>query len=197
MIVYDIMAKLTVLDELKIKGGGLYCWLAWEKLDSDNKAIFKVGFTDSFKKRVDQVHSYFPLGVYFIAFLQTPTSKRYKRKGSQRFMKTLNEYYIEVEKALIGLLIENGAMQIYSTTRIRNQGATEYFYTNYEMIQKSFMELKKKYGGKLSLFFPDNINKTAEDLEKKCFSRKSKRLNKTQKCYRAEIFIPLSKDKRK
>ena len=62
--------KYTVIrDELKIKGGGLYCFLPYANLDKFHKSIFKVGLADNFNKRNEQYSTYFPLGVYFVAFL--------------------------------------------------------------------------------------------------------------------------------
>ena len=58
--------KISLIrDELKITGGGLYCFMPFEKLDSHKKAIFKVGYTTtSIDKRGDDYYGYFPNGFY-------------------------------------------------------------------------------------------------------------------------------------
>lgn len=61
--------KVTILnDELKIKGGGLYCYMPFEKLDKHKKAVFKIGLAIDFNSRTEIYHTYYPNGVYMVAF---------------------------------------------------------------------------------------------------------------------------------
>ena len=52
-------------DELFLKGkNGLYCLLPFERLDSNKKAIFKVGRTSQdVATRIENYHTYYPLGL--------------------------------------------------------------------------------------------------------------------------------------
>lgn len=203
--------KNTVVeDELKIKGGGIYCICPWEKLDDNNKTIFKIGFTTSFRKRIEQYHTAFILGVYLVAFLQTPTKGR--QKGSNgRFNKTITEYYHEIENKLKRIIVANGGKNITSTTRIRNlngnnEGESEWYYMDENIIRNSFRQIKNDYGGKFGGGFNDifnlnEINANADKTNKKfncsvvnssSSSSSSNNKTKKKKCYKAEIYFPLS-----
>ena len=69
-------------------------------------------------------------------------------------------------------MVKNGAIQVHSTTRIRNQnsrkeGATEWFYCTQDIIHLAFDWAKTKYGGKLEKYtFKKNMNKKALESEK-------------------------------
>ena len=97
--------KYTVIeDELNIKGTGLYCIMPFEYLDENNKALFKIGLTTrSFKDRMENYHTSFPLGVYLVAFLKAPTAMRIRRTGNTRTVTTLKAYYTAIEEAMIKL----------------------------------------------------------------------------------------------
>ena len=44
--------KLSVVgDELKLKKGGLYCYMPFENVDANHKAVFKIGLAIDFEKR--------------------------------------------------------------------------------------------------------------------------------------------------
>lgn len=67
--------KYTVVnDELRLKPeSGLYCFLPYERLDGEKKAVFKVGLTSQdISNRIEQNHSYYPTGVYMVFFLSLP-----------------------------------------------------------------------------------------------------------------------------
>jgi hypothetical protein len=49
--------------------------MPYETLDMKNNAIFKIGMTLNFKNRVEEYHTYFPNGVYHIAYLADPPLK--------------------------------------------------------------------------------------------------------------------------
>ena len=52
------MSKHTVLrDELKVKGGGIYCFLPYERLDKHKKAVFKIGLAIDFNQRTENYPS--------------------------------------------------------------------------------------------------------------------------------------------
>jgi hypothetical protein len=71
------MTKYTVIrDELKLTGGGLYCFMPFAKLDRHKKAVFKIGLALDLSNRTENYHTYFPNGVYMVAFLnQIPARK--------------------------------------------------------------------------------------------------------------------------
>ena len=154
--------KYTVInDELNLKGGGMYCYLPFGNLDKHKKAIFKVGMALNFKSRTEQYHTYFPLGVYMIAFLEEP---RIPAKTRNKKETTKTEQYIKVENFIMDYLTEHKATRIYSTTRTKNQnvkkeGQTEWFYTDEDLIHEAFTEAKNKFGGELKLFFLDGLDK--------------------------------------
>ena len=71
--------KYTVAnDELKLKHkSGLYCFMPHERLDKSNKAVFKCGMTtQDFADRIENYHSFYPLGVYMCYCLTVPRLKR-------------------------------------------------------------------------------------------------------------------------
>ena len=78
-------------NELFLKGkNGLYCLLPFERLDSKKKAIFKVGMTSQdLAIRIENYHTYFPLGLYVVMFLAYPRLKQ----GQDR-----NKLYRDMEK---------------------------------------------------------------------------------------------------
>jgi hypothetical protein len=147
--------KVTVIrDELKIKGGGLYAFLPFDNLDKNHNAVFKIGLALNLNKRVEQYHTYFPQGVYMIAFLEDPPiplTLRHK-KGPTR-----KEHYIKIEKFILKFIDNNGGKRIHTTARVINpnverKGETEWEYTNDDIIHKAFEAAKKKFGGTLNLY---------------------------------------------
>ncbi len=75
--------KITVLDEMGIKGGGLYAILPYERLDKNGKAVFKVGLASNLRGRMEQHHTDYPLGFYYTAIRKSAfigKIKRYRRR---------------------------------------------------------------------------------------------------------------------
>lgn len=147
--------KHTVLrDELNIKGGGIYCYLPFERLDQYKKAVFKIGLAIDFNNRTEQYHTYFPLGVYMVAFLVNPPIPRKTRTQDE---KPTRAHYQVIERFILDYIENNGGKRVYSTTRIKNpnlkkEGETEWIYTDEQTIQQAFKEAQKKFNGKLDLF---------------------------------------------
>lgn len=154
----------VVRDDLKIKGSGMYCFLPYEQLDSDHKAVFKVGMTiNPFEKRTEQYHTYFPLGVYMVAFLENPPVPRKTTK---------TQHYLKIENFIFDSIQSNEGIRIYSTTRIKNQnqkkeGATEWVYCDVHAINSAFLEAQKQFGGTAHTFSLKklNLNKVLKDKE--------------------------------
>ena len=71
--------KYTVANnELNLGGkNGLYRFLPYERLDDEKKAILKCGMTtQDFADRLENYHSYYPMGVYMCFFLSPARMKR-------------------------------------------------------------------------------------------------------------------------
>jgi len=153
--------KYTVVyDELQLKGGGLYCFLPFANLDKNHKAIFKIGVAMNFKSRTEQYHTYFPNGVYMVAFLEEPRIpiKTRSKKGI-----TKKEQFLKIENFIMDYLVKEGAKRVYATTRIiklneNNEGQTEWFYTDENLIHEAFTEAKKKFGGEIHLFYLEGLD---------------------------------------
>jgi hypothetical protein len=161
--------KTVVRDELNVKGGGLYAFLPFEKLDKNKKALFKIGIaTKSINHRTEQYHTYFPNGVYIVAFFENPRIPMALRGKKEVTKKT---HYINIENFVMNYVEENGGRVVHSTTRVknpndRNEGRTEWVYTDENIIHDAFTAAERKYGGILQTFHLKGINKTAEALEK-------------------------------
>ena len=173
--------KVTVIrDELKLKGGGLYCYMPFERLDQHKKAVFKIGMAIDFSKRTEGYHTYFPEGVYMVAFLQNPPvprgllrsytqeqkAKLEKGKGSMKKI-----HYMTIEKFILDYVDTHGGKRIHSTTRMKNlnedkKGETEWTYTSDNVVNEAFDAAHKLYGGTLHSLFLDGINQTAAEKER-------------------------------
>jgi hypothetical protein len=150
----------VVFDELNLRGGGLYCFLPYENLDKHSKAIFKIGVAMNFRSRIEQYHTYFPNGVYMVAFLEEPPVP-IKTRSKKNITK--KELFIKIENFIMNYLAVNGAKRVYATTRIirlneNKEGQTEWFYTNEDLIHEAFTEAKKEFGGETKLFFLEGID---------------------------------------
>ena len=102
----------------------------------------------NFSSRAEQYHTYFPLGVYMIAFLENPIQS-VTRNNHQL---TKQEYFLKVERWIMDYIENNGGQRIYSTARVHNanvakEGQTEWFYTIENLIHEAFVETEKKFNG--------------------------------------------------
>lgn len=152
--------KTVIRDELELKGGGIYCFMPYERLDAKHKAIFKIGMAINFNSRTESYHTYFPLGVYMCAFLEDPPVPRKTRTREER---TKKSHYLTVESFILKYIDAHGGQRIMSTTRTRNknankEGETEWTYTNEDVIHEAFTEAHKKFNGKLKLFYLEGLD---------------------------------------
>lgn len=166
-----MVKKVTVLDEMGLKGGGIYCILPYERLDSDGKAVFKVGLASNLRNRMEQHHTDYPLGFYYIAILENPLLSS-KLRDTDQEKKETTKLLKKVEKYTFNQIEDLGGQKIHSTTRVKNlnekgEGATEWFYTNEETIRQAFVNASVKFGGKLDLSHLKDINKIASQNEKR------------------------------
>ena len=148
--------KYTVLhDEMGIKSNGIYCIMPFERRDKNNKAVFKIGMAiKSINRRMENYHTDFPLGFYYVAILEQP--------NRNKNLRAIYPYYREIEKFIFDYVTIKGAKRIQSTTRILNDGNTEWFYTDEDIIHEAFTKAQEKYGGKIDLSSLDGINKLAK-----------------------------------
>lgn len=184
----------VLVDELKIRDGGVYCFLSFSTLDKHHKAVFKIGIAKRFQHRSEQYHTYFPHGVYYVAFLEEP---RIPIKTRSRKPVTIDKQYKEIERFIMTYLTKNGAYQITSTTRImrqneNNEGETEWVYTDENLIHKAFTEAKKKFGGKIHLYFLEGY----DDKGKYSSINKEyqKELKNNKDCYVGKIIYPTHRE---
>ena len=101
-----VLKKQYVLDDLeefplKKDAGGLYALLPYERLDAKGKALFKVGQADSFRKRFEQYHTYYPLGFYYKNLLANPDKGKepfFYKDSEDRGKRKLNlkKYYNKI-----------------------------------------------------------------------------------------------------
>ena len=144
-------------DELFLKGkNGLYCLLPFERLDSNKKAIFKVGRTSQdVATRIENYHTYYPLGLYICFFLAYPRVKKDQDKMT---------LYRKMEKELINNLKETDAKMMIFPSRPSKR--SEWFYTDYDDLQYAFRQVQSDYGGVLHEFSLDGINKQYDTIMK-------------------------------
>ena len=160
--------KITVLDEMGLKGGGIYCILPYERLDNQKKAVFKVGLASNLRSRMEQHHTDYPLGFYYIAFLENPLLS----KDVSNTKTATSSLLRKVEKYIFNEIEDLGGQKIHSTTRVKNrnekgEGATEWYYTNEDTIHQAFTNAFMKFGGNLDMSHLNDINKTAAQNEKR------------------------------
>jgi len=164
--------------DIKHKNGGIYCFMAFEYLDKNKKAIFKIGQTTRpLEKRGDSYHTYFPMGVSTIANLENPT-KDLKNKTDVEVRK---KHYEKIEKFIMNYIIgEKGGYQIISTAKSRDNGKTEWVYTDLASIHEAFQDAEEEFGGTLKAYHLDD--EEYNELRKKKLRDKH---------YMAKIVYPL------
>ena len=109
----------VVADELGHKGNGIYCVYPFTNLDKDGKGCYKIGMTtESYKKRIDSYHTYFPQGVYLVAFLEKPPINTRLLRGTEK-EETIKKLYLKIEKFIIQYILDAGGRRIYSTARVQ------------------------------------------------------------------------------
>jgi hypothetical protein len=160
----------VIRDELNIKHphGGIYCFLPFDYFDEYNKAIFKIGLTTrALEKRTDSYHTYFPMGVTLIANLENPL-RGVKDKSNVEVRK---KRYETIEKFLMKYIIGKGGYQIRSTTKSKDEGRTEWVYTDVATIKDAFEEALNEFGGSGAIFLFDDgyDDRNTKKLEDKYF----------------------------
>ena len=159
--------KFTEILKIDLKGkGGCYCFMPYETIDAKENAIFKIGMTKNFDKRADQYHTYFPNGVYMVAFLAEPSLNTWKNRNKYEKMTISSKktiFYKEIESFLFKYITIHKGDRIFSNTRVQHannnkSGATEWFYCNEDIIHDAFDEARKRYGGEVRHFYLEGID---------------------------------------
>src|SRR3984957_12346651 len=84
----------NVLKEIGVTSkGGIYSFIPWDNVDNKGRSVYKIGSTTSYKKRMENYFTAFPLGVYYVGFLGGCRKKR--RRNT-----TTRVYYGEIEKEI-------------------------------------------------------------------------------------------------
>ena len=141
---------MTELEKEGIKkgSGGLYCFTPYGSLDEAGKGVFKIGQTTNFHNRLNQYHTYFPRGLYMIAFIVDPPFNAVRKKvwreekgrTKKELKRQMSAYYRKMEDFLFAKVREKESLGsvrlIRSTVRIRRGldaregGETEWVYTS-------------------------------------------------------------------
>jgi hypothetical protein len=166
---YSVMRDELHIDESK---KGIYCFLPWERVNKDDKAFFKVGLSGNLNRRVEDYHTYFPLGVYMCAFLEEPTKNRTAKETDRQYLEKIEKYIFDKAE-------DEGANVLYTSTRVKNKGRTEWLYSDLETILECFKMAHDRYGGKFHAYNIDHINNDAKQHEK------------LKPLYKAEIIMPI------
>ena len=151
--------KYTVANnELNLKGkSGLYCFLAYEKLDRHKRAVFKCGMTtQEFSARIENYHSYYPLGIYLCFFLSPARMKRGQDK---------NETIREMEQVLFKNIQDAGGKRLKFPSRPTQKWdySSEWFYTSFDELDAAFDQVSELYpGSKLNKYDSSEFNRNFE-----------------------------------
>ena len=158
----------VVQDELNITGPGLYAFLPFDNIDKKRMGVIKIGMSSSLQRRTQDYTSYFPNGVYMLAFLTNIKGKRATRSTKKQTPQAIRE---EIEKFIIDYIAshDNGK-RLYSTDRVRNkngqlEGQTEWVYSRVENVHAAFLEAAKEYNATEHLFYLQGLNPETGKLE--------------------------------
>lgn len=143
MVVYGLPAstsrrlkKLHEIDRVLVplnNEGGLYCMTPYERMDERGCTVFKYGISLDLRKRVDSYHTYFPHGLYMLAFIKAPPLDKHvqeaidkiknadARKKEQR--KEEKRLYMEIESTIKDLLTAREQKEAAAAAVVANKKA--------------------------------------------------------------------------
>ena len=89
------------------EGSGIYCFFPFDKLEADNKGVFKIGnTTQTFQQRLQQYHTYFVNGVYVLFFISVNAKEDYSLPDDfKHLLNVMEDYVIKLVKAKDGVII--------------------------------------------------------------------------------------------
>ena len=150
--------KYNVLhDELKIRGrSGIYCFLPYETVDKEGKAVFKIGMTTrDFAVRIEEYHTYYPLGVYMCLFLTFQGMKPVPKADRKKHHETIERAVFEAVAAHHGKRLKFPSRP----GRKGNYDKAEWVYASFEQIRDAFDDVRQIYGGTLEAFNLDGLER--------------------------------------
>lgn len=170
------------------EGSGIYCFFPFDKLEADNKGVFKIGnTTQTFQQRLQQYHTYFVNGVYVLFFISVNPKKNYSLPDNFKNLLNLMEDYV------IKLIKSRGGVIIIDKRRTWKQGQSEWVYSDLETIQKCFkdtVEEFKKREPTLNIIFDSvNLKKTIPVIKSNFTKR-----NKLPDSIHADYIFNVNKD---
>jgi hypothetical protein len=157
MAVVSKIVKHNVLhDELKIKGkSGIYCFLPYEQLDKQKKAVFKIGMTSrDFTDRIEEYHTYYPLGVYMCLFLTFQGMKPVPKKDQRK-------HFEKIEQDVFNAIQKHNGKRLKFPSRPGKKwdyNNAEWVYASYDQIRQAFEDVQEEYSGTLYEYNLDGIN---------------------------------------
>jgi hypothetical protein len=165
MVLTKVKKHTVANNELNLKGrNGLYCFLPYERLDDDNKAVFKCGMTtQEYASRIENYHTYYPMGIYLCFFITPPKTESVAEE---------KKLIRKMEKDLFFEIKEEGGKMMKFETRPKNDFSSEWFYTSFSELDDAFETVHKKYSGsKIERYHNKNINTQGD---KNILSKKKK-----------------------
>jgi len=118
------------------------------KEQEEDVGVYKVGLAStSFHNRMQQYHTYFPAGVYYICLLSVKPKKPFPKTKIhlEENIKTFLKFLGEVEKWIVNRLKLKKVIIIKNNMRVRNEGNTEWVYGGRELIQSVFIEAQSHF----------------------------------------------------
>ena len=133
------------LPEIKGERAGLYVLSP-----NLNRDVFKIGISQSIKKRMNSYHICFPEGFYIhtiILFKKNIKIPTLEKKNKEPYKNKLNTYLKLYESILINEIKKRGGVNVNVTDereRARNI-ESEWFYVGVRVMKNAFTEFYKKF----------------------------------------------------
>ena len=164
----NVRKNTVIHNELKIVGkSGIYCFLPYATLDKHGKAVFKIGMTTrDFADRIEDYHTYYPMGVYMVFMLTYEKMRGFSRLSAAE-KKTKKKV---LEEAVMHAVAEDfGGKRMQFHSRPGRTGVaprSEWVYASYEQIEQAFEKIQTEHGGTLHKGHLGDIDETYK-LDKK------------------------------
>jgi hypothetical protein len=121
---------------------------------------------------MDDFHTAFPGGSWMVAFLSFPLHASSGEYLSRQESGEERTRFLEIEAYIMRQMVKAKAKRIISSTCVRNEGVTEWFFTSTNVIHRAFSDAQERYGGDLHLFDLRNLSVERERKRKIAKSRK-------------------------
>lgn len=119
-------------------GGGIFCYMPYNTLDTHNKSYFKIESGSDIKDEIKNLKIFFPTGFYVISILTLPTI-------GKKFIKNPKLYYQLIKDKIIEFAID-GADK--SDDNIDDG----WVHCTIDSIHEAFKKAEKMYGGEYQEF---------------------------------------------